>query len=254
MTLSITTESHLFGETIAEHGFPIEHTELLGVLGGIDVPLRAAEPFTPRGRPATPKRQTKSIGGRRAYALFPIDQAALNSELHDRLRSLGWSAEPVAAGQPLGTPADIALRGDFAKEGVFVEVEFGNSASLFRDIFKFQIASRSGTGEVGVLIVATAQMAKFFDSGVATYEQAVNLIPYMRIGIQMPIWVIGIQPASWEPVKERYDQMYEVATVNEVPCHPFAAVSGAQMEPEIPGTAAMELGDDRLDGGATHDA
>jgi hypothetical protein len=250
--LTIVTASHLFGETIAEHGFPNEHGELLDVLGGIDVPLRPAEPFTPRGRPATPKRQTKNIGGRRAYALFPIDQGAINSELHGRLRGLGWSAEPVATGQPLGTPADIALRGDFAKGGVFVEVEFGNSASLFRDLFKFQVASRSGTGEVGVLIVASAQMAKFFDSGVATYEQAVNLIPYMRIGIQMPIWVIGIEPASWAPLKERYDLMYEVATANEVPCHAFSMVAGAQLEPEVPDQAA--LGDAPLDGGGGDDA
>jgi hypothetical protein len=249
MGLRIATDSHLFGETIAEHGFPAEHAELLDVLGGIDVPLRAAEPFTARGRPATPKRQMKGIGGRRAYALFPIDQAALNRELHARLRDRAWTAEPVAAGAPLGTPADLALRGDFAKNGVFVEVEFGNSASLFRDVFKFQIASRSNTGEVGVLIVATAQMAKYFDSGVTTYEQAVNLIPYMRIGIQMPVWVIGIEPADWTHVEQRYNHMFEVATANGIACHGFETIRGARLEPDVPAQAPLvaeaSLGDVR---------
>jgi hypothetical protein len=236
--LRIASESHLFGETIVENGFPHEYEELLDALGGTDVPLRVAEPFTVAGRPATPKRQVKSFGGKRGYALFPVDQAALNQHLHDQLRARGWVAEPVAAGHPLGTPADLALRGDFAKGGVFVEVEFGNSASLFRDLFKFQVASRSNTGEVAVLIVATAQLAKFFDSGVATFEQAVGLIPYMRIGIQMPVWIIGIEPASWGSLEERYDWMYRVASDNGVTCHSFDTVFGTPLEPEVPGSSA----------------
>ena len=231
--LEITSESHLFGETIAEHGFPNEYDDLVDVLGGIEIPLRAAEPFT-EGRPATPKRQVKRIGGVRALALFPVDQAALNLVLEDRLRTAGWSVEPVAAGSPLGTPADLYLRGDFVKERVFVEVEFGNSASLYRDLFKFQIASRSGVGEVGVLVVATAQLAKFFDSGVATFEQAASLLPYMRIGIQMPTWIIGIGPANWTPIRNRYDLMYRVAAENGVRCHPFDRVFGAKLEPDAP--------------------
>lgn len=189
--------------------------------------MRPSGPFTAKGRPATPKRQTKPIGGKKAFALFPIDQGSLNIYLRDRLRTDGWSTEPVAAGHAIGTPADLALRGDFASEGVFVEVEFGNSASLFRDLFKFQIASRSGSGEVGVLITATAQTAKFFDSGVATYEQAVGLLPYMKIGIQMPIWIVGIEPADWQPVKARYDEMHTVAAANDLTCHSYDAVFGS---------------------------
>ena len=50
------------------------------------------------------------------------------------------------------------------------------------DLFKFQIAGRSGIGKVGVLVVATAAVTRLFDSAVATYEQAVNLLPYMKIG------------------------------------------------------------------------
>ena len=115
-----------------------------------------------------------------------------------------------------------------------MEVEFGNSASLFRDLFKFQIASRSGVGEAAVLVVANAQLAKFFDSGVATYEQAIGLIPYMRIGIQMPVWVIGIGAAAWEPVKDRYDLMYRVATENGLTCHPFERIYGSTLEPAVP--------------------
>jgi hypothetical protein len=245
--LKLSSESHLFGETITEYGFPSEYDELSGVLGGIELPLRPAEPFTVQGRPATPKRQMKKIGGQRRYALFPVDQGRLNQLLHDRLRDAGWTAEPVAAGSPLGTPADLSLRGDFAKEKVFVEVEFGNAASLYRDLFKFQIASRSGSGEVAVLIVATAQLAKFFDSGVATFEQAAGLVPYMRIGIQMPVWIAGIEPTTWESVHERYIAMHMVAAENGLECHDFDTIFGSVLEPPVP---AIE-GDDVAEAGGT---
>ena len=92
--MKLSSESHLFGETIAEHGFPLEYDELISVLGGLELPLRPAEPFTVQGRPATPKRQMKRIGGQRKYSLFPVDQGQLNQLLHDRLRDAGWTAEP----------------------------------------------------------------------------------------------------------------------------------------------------------------
>jgi len=232
------SESHLHGETIAQHGFSSEYNGLRHVLEALGVPLRSAEPFS-GGRPATPKRQLKTFGGKRAYALFPVDQVSLNHVLQVRLRDAGWLTEPVAAGRALGTPADLSLRGDFAKEGVFVEVEFGNSASLFRDLFKFQMASRSGVGEVAVLIIATTAMARFFDSGVATFEQAVGLLPYMRIGIQMPVWVVGIEPMEWAPVSQRYEWMYNVATANGIDCHSFETVRGERADPD---PAATERG------------
>ena len=71
-----------------------------------------------------------------------------------------------------GSPIDTHLRGDFEKNGVFVEVEFGNVASLYRDLFKFHIAGTSGAAEVGIIVVATAQLAAFFDQGQATWETA----------------------------------------------------------------------------------
>ena len=86
-----------------------------------------------------------------------------------------------------------------------------------------------------MLIVATAQVAKFFDSGVTTAEQALGLVPYMRIGIQMPIWIIGIEPSTWTPIRERYDRMYEVATENGLTCHQFERVFGSVTEPAAPG-------------------
>jgi len=217
----IRTASHLYGETILRNDFPAEYAELTAALTGCELPLRPSGPFTERGRPQTPKRQRRRVRGVDGYALFPIDQAALNQRFDDVLREAGWSRQPFVVQQPAGSVLDKYLKGDFSKHRVFVEVEFGNAASLYRDLFKFQIAGRSGVGEVGVLVVATADLAKFFDSGVATFEQAVSLLPYMRIGIQLPIWVVGLDVDDWAPIRARYDEMQAEASAHGIRCHPF---------------------------------
>jgi hypothetical protein len=221
--------SHLFGETIAESNFRSQWSELLDVLGTLDAPLRDLEPFTSSGRPPSPKRQYRTIGGKRRLAMFPISQAQLNARIDEALRNLNWSRQPVARGDLVPGPLPTNLLGDFEKTGVFVEVEFGNMASAFRDLFKFQIASRSGAGQLGVLVVAADRVARFFDQGVATFEQVTRLLPYMGIGLQLPTVVVGLNlnESGWHPVRERYDQMRDLCDANGLDCHPFEAVYGA---------------------------
>ena len=222
----LAENSHLHGETIIRHDFPDEHDSLLDVLGSIPVPLRDFEPFTNTGRKDTPKRQNRRIGRSKRWVMLPIDQGALNKELKARFRADGWSSEPIAAGVAPGSVGS-RLRGDFVRNRVFVEVEFGNTASMYRDLFKFQIANRARVGDVGVLILATKEMARFFDSGVATYEQAVADLGYMAIGMQMPVWIIGIEPRSFGAAGTRYEEMRATAEANSVECHTFAAFMGS---------------------------
>ena len=101
-------------------------------------------------------------------------------------------------------------------------------ASAFRDLFKFQIASRSGAGRLGVLVVASDKVARFFDQGVATYEQVVRLLPYMGIGLQLPTVVVGLDLNDWTPIRARYEEMRAVAEANGLDCHPFEAVFGVE--------------------------
>lgn len=246
--MHIHTAGHLFGETIIEHAFPLEYRELMEVLESIEPPLRAAGPFTDRGRPPTPKRQARTIGGSKRQFLLPVDQVEMNRVINDQLRVLDWQTQPFATGDPAGTPLDRYLRGDFHKNRIFVEVEFGNTASMFRDLFKFQIAGRSRQGDVGVLIVATAKLARFFDSGVATFEQAVSLLPYMRIGIQLPVWVIGLEPFDWGPIGIRYEEMRSSAEAQGVSCHDFASAFGAPLPvvEELPRDDESKEGPDEM--------
>jgi len=231
--MKIATASHQFGEVIVENAFPDEHLSLLDSLNSVDVPLRPLAEFRTRGRPLEPKRHMRSIGGLSKPFLLPVDQAALNKAIQSHLRSSGWSTEPIAAGSLTGKDAPRGLKGDFVRGKVFVEVEFGNVASMHRDFFKFQIANRAGAGEVAVLIVATQRFAKFFDSGIATYEAALRHLPYLAIGIQMPIWFVGIEPSDFVAIGQRYEEMRALCASNGLECHPFDVAMGATIEVEV---------------------
>ena len=100
-------------------------------------------------------------------------------------------------------------------------------ASSFRDLFKFQIASRSGARRLGVLVVASDKVGRFFDQGIATYEQVTRLLPYMGIGLQLPTVVVGLDLNDWSAVQARYEEMRQVAEANGLDCHSWAAVFGA---------------------------
>jgi hypothetical protein len=235
VALSITwrEDSHIFGATIAKHRFTKRAEEIEAALKTLRVPFGPATPLTTTGRPMIPKRQYVSIGGDRKPAIFPVSQRELNAQLRDALKKDSWKTEPIAVGKTGGFSEKLGLKGDFVKGGVFVEVEFGNVASLSRDLLKFQIANRAEQGELGVLITATRRFAKFMDQGVATFEAAQALLPAMRLGIQMPIWIIGIEPSDWAPLEAKYVEMLDTCATGGIDCHPYASIDSASLEPEV---------------------
>lgn len=209
-----TVASHLYAETVLEGQFREEWEEVLDVLGTLTVPLRPAGPYTRTGRPKSPKRQYRKAGGVRANALMPVDQAAMNRQIRTALAKNGWNPEPYILIDREGQPIDTRLRGDFEKSGVFVEVEFGNVASYFRDLFKFHIAGTTGAAKVGVIVVARDSLARLFDQGQARFEQAISLLPYMRAGVQ----------------RGRYDEMKALVESNGEACLSFDALMSLSEE------------------------
>jgi hypothetical protein len=89
-------------------------------------------------------------------------QTAYNKALARNFRGLGWETFPVLRRDP-------KLIGDFRKGMVFVEIQFGNSATLYRDFYKFQYGLRNGLLSLAVLIVPMKAAAILPD---ATGERA----------------------------------------------------------------------------------
>ncbi len=223
--MELTFKSHLFGETIIRTHFSEQAQEILSVLESAELPIRPASPFA-TGKKNVPKRQLKG----KKFNLYPADLPALNLAIDASLRDFDWTPQPYASADVFGSTSDKS-RGDFFKNGVFVEVEFGNTASMFRDLFKFQVASRERQGEAAILIVPYRSLARFHDSGVAHFEKLLNVREYLSLVIQMPIWMIGIKP-PFATLKPAYEEMYAVAVANDLNCRTWEEALGVDYEEE----------------------
>jgi hypothetical protein len=83
-------------------------------------------------------------------------QSAYNKAFAVEFNRLGWELQPVLRTDP-------KLIGDFRKGLVFVEIQFGNSAALYRDYYKFQYGLANGLLSLAVLIVPKTARAFFPD-------------------------------------------------------------------------------------------
>jgi hypothetical protein len=211
--------THIFADVILRSAFPNEYDELLSTLRSIPIPLNPPAPFSD-GRPKVPKRQRKTIRGANKYLLKPVSQKELNEKIAAGLGELGWTSQPVAAREHINGLSTAGLRGDFVKNKVFVEIEFGNVASSYRDIFKFLVARDNAMASVGVLVCATKRFGDLFDSGVASFESLErNIMPFLRL-TPLPILFIGIDFDDQElrRLSRHYETMRAIAEENGVSC------------------------------------
>jgi len=100
-------------------------------------------------------------------------QAAYNKAFATRLAGLGWKLQQRLSNDP-------RLIGEAQKNEIFVEIQFGNSATLYRDYYKFQYGLSFELLSLAVLMVPT-NPANFFP----TRSKALTTWPNMtsRIGI-----------------------------------------------------------------------
>ncbi|MBI1740109.1 MAG: hypothetical protein HYR57_04415 [Candidatus Koribacter versatilis] len=86
------------------------------------------------------------------------------------------------------------IKADYKKARVQVEVQFGNMARWYTDVFKFQVSYSLDLIDVGALIVPMQTFANTIDENVAHYERVVRELPYAKMSLTLPIWVVGIAP------------------------------------------------------------
>ena len=109
------------------------------------------------------------------------NQAAYNKSLSIALAERDWNLQPRLSDSP-------RLIGDFAKGLIFGEVQFGNSATLYRDFYKFQYGFQNGLLSLAVLIVPHNENA-FFPTRVASVRNMANFELAVRYFTVLPISV-----------------------------------------------------------------
>lgn len=141
---------------------------------------------------------------------------------------LGWEYHPPATNIP---NSDLAA--DFRKQfvghasiTVQAEVQFGNMARWYTDVFKFQAAYSQGLIQLGLLIVPTTALASRIDSNVANYDRVIRELPAANLSITLPILVIGIYPDETTPIVEIHQSAFAgIAQVKQNP-NPMRIVNG----------------------------
>lgn len=173
--LELTTYSYRFAEEVlASKQFRSQKRDVLELLRRIEVPQL---------RP--PKKRER--GGK--TMLFTTDQKALNLQLEKDFVNRGWELHPLVTDDKT-----TGIAADFKKGRVQVEAQFGNMARWYTDVFKFQVSYSQGLIDVGILIVPKQAFANTIDENVAYYERVLRELPYAKMSITLPIWLIGIQP------------------------------------------------------------
>jgi len=116
-----------------------------------------------------------------------IDQQATNKAVEKAFKACGWQVHPRII-----SASDSQLAADFKKGKIQVEVQFGNMARWYTDVFKFLLSYSADDIEVGVLAVPMQDTAARIDENVVYFERVLRELPHARMGITIPIWVLGL--------------------------------------------------------------
>lgn len=119
-------------------------------------------------------------------------QRAYNKALANEFNNRGWSPQPLLHRNP-------RLIGDFQKNDVFVEIQFGNSSTIYRDYYKFHYGLTHSLLSLAVLIVPT-KPSDFFPTrpksvhNMAEFNFALRY--FKLLPIPVPILLIGLLPEN----------------------------------------------------------
>jgi hypothetical protein len=169
------TYSYRHAEAILRHEYPVEINEIIEIIRAVNWELLP----TPR------ERRRKGEG--RIVATLLINQNATNARFDQEFEARGWQRHPKIVSE-----SESKLVADFKKGPIQVEVQFGNMARWYTDIFKFLLSYAADDIEIGVLIVPMQQSAKLIDENVVYFERVLRELPHAKMAVTIPVWVVGI--------------------------------------------------------------
>jgi hypothetical protein len=133
-----------------------------------------------------------------------FSQSDYNGLISEGLTGSGWNREQRVV-------KELGLKCDFEKNGIWVEVEFGNARSYYQDYVKFMLARKYRAARLGLLLCPTTSFAALLCelgqkrarensvserapvySGMMSYEKAARELPYLGFMFEMPIVVAGV--------------------------------------------------------------
>ena len=60
--------------------------------------------------------------------------------------------------------------------------------------------------DIAVLVVPTQAFANLIDENVAYFERVIRELPWAKMSLTLPIWVIGMEPDDYGSVRECYER------------------------------------------------
>ena len=131
----------------------------------------------------------------KVVAVLSISQTETNKALEVEFKKWGWKIRPEII-----SDSESGLAADFRKSKIQVEVQFGNMARWYTDVFKFLLSYSADDIEVGVLVVPMQKTADRIDENVAYYERVMRELPAAKMGITIPILVIGVEDPDCDDI------------------------------------------------------
>jgi hypothetical protein len=133
-----------------------------------------------------------------------FSQSDYNRRINEGLTEQGWNTEQRVV-------EELGLKCDFEKNGIWVEVEFGNARSYYQDYVKFMLVRKYRNARLGLLLCPTTSFASLLCelgrqrarenvvrerepvySGMMSYEKAARELPFLGFMFEMPIVVAGV--------------------------------------------------------------
>jgi len=167
------THSYRHAEAILDREFNVEKSDIIVILQSVNF-IRL------------PKPKQRKRGGR-IVSVKSISADKTNKRLAEAFKNKHWEVTPKIIS---GSTSE--LKADAKKGKVQVEVQFGNMARWYTDVFKFLLSYSADDIEVGVLVVPMKATADKIDENVAYYERVLRELPHAKMGITIPIWVVGV--------------------------------------------------------------
>ncbi|MEN6404476.1 MAG: BglII/BstYI family type II restriction endonuclease, partial [Armatimonadia bacterium] len=170
----VQTYSYRHAEAILVHEYPAEMAEIRAIIEAVQwAPIADG-----------PKQRVRKG---KVVCTLTINQDRTNKRFEAEFGDRGWETHPFIV-----STAESKLVADFKKQGIQVEVQFGNMARWYTDIFKFLLSYAANDIELGVLIVPMKSAAACIDENVVYFERVVRELPHAKMAVTIPVWVVGV--------------------------------------------------------------